>query len=245
MYPKNALDYSSNFLQMMFGTPCEPYDVDPVLARAIDLLLILHADHEQNCSTSTVRVVGSSRANLFASIAAGISALWGPLHGGANQQVIEMLDQIEADGGDVGKFVARAKDKKDNSRLMGFGHRVYKNYDPRAAILKRACTDVLEKLGVKSRQLEIAMELEATALSDEYFISHKLYPNVDFYSGIIYRALGIPVNMFTVMFTLGRLPGWIAHWLEMRSDPETRIVRPRQIYTGPTRRPYVPMELRA
>jgi citrate synthase len=245
MYPKNALDYSSNFLQMMFGTPCEPYDVDPVLARAIDLLLILHADHEQNCSTSTVRVVGSSRANLFASIAAGISALWGPLHGGANQQVIEMLDQIEADGGDVGKFVARAKDKKDNSRLMGFGHRVYKNYDPRAAILKRACTDVLEKLGVKSRQLEIAMELEATALSDEYFISHKLYPNVDFYSGIIYRALGIPVNMFTVMFTLGRLPGWIAHWLEMRSDPETRIVRPRQIYTGPTRRPYVPMESRA
>jgi citrate synthase len=244
MYPKNALDYSSNFLHMMFATPCEPYDVDPVLARAIDLLLILHADHEQNCSTSTVRVVGSSRANLFASIAAGISALWGPLHGGANQQVIEMLDQIEADGGDVAKFVARAKDKKDNSRLMGFGHRVYKNYDPRAAILKRACTDVLQKLGVQSRQLEIAMELETTALNDEYFISHKLYPNVDFYSGIIYRALGIPVNMFTVMFTLGRLPGWIAHWLEMRSDPETRIVRPRQIYTGATRRAYVPLESR-
>jgi citrate synthase len=244
MYPKNALDYSSNFLHMMFATPCESYEVDPVLARAIDLLLILHADHEQNCSTSTVRVVGSSRANLFASIAAGISALWGPLHGGANQQVIEMLDQIEADGGDVQKFVNRAKDKRDNSRLMGFGHRVYKNYDPRAAILKRACMDVLEKLGVKSRQLEIAMELEATALNDEYFISHKLYPNVDFYSGIIYRALGIPVNMFTVMFTLGRLPGWIAHWLEMRSDPETRIVRPRQIYTGPTRRAYVPMESR-
>jgi citrate synthase len=244
MYPKNELNYSSNFLHMMFATPCEPYDVDPVLARAIDLLLILHADHEQNCSTSTVRVVGSSRANLFASIAAGISALWGPLHGGANQQVIEMLDQIEADGGNVRKFVARAKDKKDNSRLMGFGHRVYKNYDPRAAILKQACTDVLEKLGVQSRQLEIAMELEATALNDEYFISHKLYPNVDFYSGIIYRALGIPVNMFTVMFTLGRLPGWIAHWLEMRSDPETRIVRPRQIYTGATRRAYVPLESR-
>ena len=245
MYPKNALDYTSNFLHMMFATPCESYDVDPVLARAVDLLLILHADHEQNCSTSTVRVVGSSRANLFASIAAGISALWGPLHGGANQQVIEMLDQIEADGGDVGKFVARAKDKKDTSRLMGFGHRVYKNYDPRAAILKRACMDVLEKLGVRSRQLEIAMELESVALNDEYFISHKLYPNVDFYSGIIYRALGIPVNMFTVMFTLGRLPGWIAHWIEMRRDRETRIVRPRQIYTGPTRRPYVPMESRA
>jgi citrate synthase len=245
MYPQNRLDYTSNFLHMMFATPCEPYEVDPVLARAVDLLLILHADHEQNCSTSTVRVVGSSRANLFASIAAGISALWGPLHGGANQQVIEMLDQIEADGGDVQQFVNRAKDKKDNSRLMGFGHRVYKNYDPRAAILKKACMDVLGKLGIRSRQLEIAVELEALALNDEYFISHKLYPNVDFYSGIIYRALGIPVNMFTVMFTLGRLPGWIAHWLEMRSDPETRIVRPRQIYTGPTRRAYVPMESRA
>ena len=245
MYPQNRLDYTSNFLHMMFATPCEPYEVDPVLARAVDLLLILHADHEQNCSTSTVRVVGSSRANLFASIAAGISALWGPLHGGANQQVIEMLDQIEADGGDVQKFVNRAKDKKDNSRLMGFGHRVYKNYDPRAAILKKACMDVLGTLGIRSRQLEIAVELEALALGDEYFISHKLYPNVDFYSGIIYRALGIPVNMFTVMFTLGRLPGWIAHWLEMRSDPETRIVRPRQIYTGPTRRAYVPMESRS
>ena len=242
IYPRNRLDYASNFLHMMFATPCEPYDVDPVLARAVDLLLILHADHEQNCSTSTVRVVGSSRANLFASISAGISALWGPLHGGANQEVIEMLDRIEADGGDVRKFVDRAKDKKDNSRLMGFGHRVYKNYDPRAAILKTACRDVLEKLGVQSRQLEIAMELEALALDDEYFIRHKLYPNVDFYSGIIYRALGIPVNMFTVMFTLGRLPGWIAHWLEMRGDRETRIVRPRQIYTGATQRPYVSIE---
>jgi citrate synthase len=245
IYPQNRLDYCANFLHMMFATPCEPYEADPVLARAIDLLLILHADHEQNCSTSTVRVVGSSRANLFASIAAGISALWGPLHGGANQEVIEMLDRIEAEGGDVQKFVDRAKSKKDNSRLMGFGHRVYKNYDPRAAILKTACRDVLAKLGVRSRQLEIAMTLEELALKDEYFISHKLYPNVDFYSGIIYRALGIPVNMFTVMFTLGRLPGWIAHWIEMRNDPDTRIVRPRQVYTGPTQRRYVPMESRA
>ncbi|MBP8273045.1 MAG: citrate synthase [Acidobacteria bacterium] len=244
MYPMNALDYSSNFLHMMFGTPCEDYVVNPVLARAVDLLLILHADHEQNCSTSTVRVVGSSRANLFASISAGISALWGPLHGGANQQVIEMLDAIEAEGGDVQKFVNRAKDKKDNSRLMGFGHRVYKNFDPRAVILKKACADVLNTLGIKSRQLDIAMQLEEIALKDDYFISHKLYPNVDFYSGIIYRALGIPVNMFTVMFTLGRMPGWIAQWLEMRKDPDTRIVRPRQIYTGATKRAYVPMQQR-
>jgi citrate synthase len=244
MYPRNALDYASNFLHMMFATPCEEYAANPVLARAIDLLLILHADHEQNCSTSTVRVVGSSRANLYASIAAGISALWGPLHGGANQQVIEMLDRIEAEGGDVRKFVDRAKDKKDNSRLMGFGHRVYKNYDPRALILKQACSQVLGTLGIQSRQLEIAMTLERIALEDDYFISHKLYPNVDFYSGIIYRALGIPVNMFTVMFTIGRLPGWIAQWLEMRSDPDTRIVRPRQIYTGATRRAYVPIAKR-
>jgi citrate synthase len=244
MYPMNRLDYCSNFLYMMFATPCEEYDVNPVLAKAVDLLLILHADHEQNCSTSTVRMVGSSRAGLFASIAAGIGALWGPLHGGANQQVIEMLERIEQDGGDVRRFVDRAKDKPDNSRLMGFGHRIYKNYDPRAAILKKACTDVLNALGRTSRQLEIAMTLEEIALEDEYFISHKLYPNVDFYSGIIYKALGIPVNMFTVMFTLGRLPGWIAQWLEMRSDPDTRIARPRQIYTGPTRRAYVPMEAR-
>jgi citrate synthase len=242
MYPRNALDYSTNFLHMMFATPCEEYAVEPVLAKAVDLLLILHADHEQNCSTSTVRVVGSSQANLFASIAAGINALWGPLHGGANQQVIEMLDRIEQDGGDVQKFVDRAKDKKDNSRLMGFGHRVYKNFDPRAVILKKACEDVLAKLGIRSRQLEIAMKLEEIALKDDYFISHKLYPNVDFYSGIIYRALGIPVNMFTVMFTLGRLPGWIAHWLEMRTDPDTRIVRPRQIYTGATKRAYTAIE---
>jgi citrate synthase len=245
MYPKNALDYSANFLWMMFGTPCEDYVVNPVLSRAVDLLLILHADHEQNCSTSTVRVVGSSRANLFASIAAGISALWGPLHGGANQQVIEMLTRIEAEGGDARAFVERAKSKKDNSRLMGFGHRVYKHFDPRAVILKQACQDVLATLGVRSRQLEIAMTLEEIALKDEYFISHKLYPNVDFYSGIIYKALGIPENMFTVMFTLGRLPGWIAQWLEMRRDPDTRIARPRQIYTGATKRPYVPIAERA
>jgi len=244
LYPKNSLDYSSNFLYMMFGTPCEEYAINPVLAKAVDLLLILHADHEQNCSTSTVRVVGSSRANLFASVSAGISALWGPLHGGANQQVIEMLDKIEEEGGDAQKFVNKAKDKKDNSRLMGFGHRVYKNFDPRAVILKKSCTDVLNTLGIKSRQLEIAMQLEEIALKDDYFISHKLYPNVDFYSGIIYRALGIPVNMFTVMFTLGRMPGWIAQWLEMRSDPDTRIVRPRQIYTGATKRAYVPLDAR-
>jgi len=244
MYPNNELDYASNFLTMMFATPAEEYNADPVLTRAVDLLLILHADHEQNCSTSTVRMVGSSRANLFASIAAGISALWGPLHGGANQQVIEMLDHIEAEGGDAQKFVDRAKDKKDNSRLMGFGHRVYKNYDPRATILKRSCTEVLGKLGVRSRQLEIAMKLEEIALKDDYFISHKLYPNVDFYSGIIYKALGVPVNMFTVLFAMGRMPGWIAQWLEMRRDPDFRISRPRQIYTGATKRAYVPMASR-
>jgi len=239
IYPMNKLDYSSNFLHMMFATPAGEFEVDPLLARALDLLLILHADHEQNCSTSTVRVVGSSQANLFASVSAGISALWGPLHGGANQQVIEMLERIEAEGGDVQKFVDRAKDKKDNSRLMGFGHRVYKNYDPRAAILKKSCSDVLARLGIRSRQLEIAMKLEDIALKDEYFISHKLYPNVDFYSGIIYKALGIPVNMFTVMFAIGRMPGWIAQWLEARKDPDNRIARPRQIYTGATRRAYL------
>ena len=244
VYPRNAYDYTSNFLRMMFATPAEEYAVDPLLARTLDLLLILHADHEQNCSTSTVRMVGSSQANLFASVSAGISALWGPLHGGANQQVIEMLERIEAEGGDVQQFVARAKDKKDNSRLMGFGHRVYKNYDPRAAVLKRACNEVLVKLGIKSRQLEIAIKLEEIALRDEYFISHKLYPNVDFYSGIIYKALGIPVNMFTVLFAMGRMPGWIAQWLEMRRDPATRIGRPRQIYTGAARRAYVGLDQR-
>jgi citrate synthase len=244
IYPRNSLDYASNFLNMMFATPCDEYEVDPLLTRALDLLLILHADHEQNCSTSTVRMVGSSQANLFASVSAGISALWGPLHGGANQQVIEMLERIEAEGGDAQKFVDRAKHKKDNSRLMGFGHRVYKNYDPRAAVLKRSCTDVLNRLGVRSRQLEIAMKLEEIALSDDYFVSHKLYPNVDFYSGIIYKALGVPVNMFTVLFAIGRMPGWIAQWLEMRADPANRIGRPRQVYVGATKRAYVPIDQR-
>jgi len=244
VYPRNDFDYSANFLHMMFATPAETYRVDPVLAKAIDQMFILHADHEQNCSTSTVRVVGSSRANVFASISAGIGALWGPLHGGANQQVIEMLERIDAEGGDVQRFVDRAKDKKDNSRLMGFGHRVYKNYDPRAALCKRTCNEVLNKLGMNNRLLEIAMKLEDIALHDEYFISHKLYPNVDFYSGIIFKALGIPIQAFTVMFTIGRLPGWIAHFLEMRKDPDTRIARPRQIYTGATQRSYVPLEAR-
>jgi len=244
IYPHNGLDYASNFLRMMFAVPCEEYAADPVLAKAVDLLLILHADHEQNCSTSTVRMVGSSRANLYASIAAGIGALWGPLHGGANQQVIEMLEQIAAEEGSAERFLTKAKDKNDTTRLMGFGHRVYKSYDPRAAILKRACNDVIERVGVSSRLLEIAMELESIALRDEYFVSRKLYPNVDFYSGVIYKALGIPVNMFTVMFTLGRLPGWIAQWLEARRDPDFRISRPRQVYVGATQRAYVPLSAR-
>ena len=244
MYPLNKLDYASNFLRMMFGTPCEEYEVDPVLARTLDMLLILHADHEQNCSTSTVRMVGSSRANLYASVSAGISALWGPLHGGANQEVIEMLERIEAEEGSAEKFLFRAKDKNETARLMGFGHRVYKNYDPRAAILKKHCDSVLARVGVSSRLLEIAMKLEEIALKDDYFVSRKLYPNVDFYSGVIYKALGIPVNMFTVMFTMGRMPGWIAQWLEMRQDPDFRISRPRQIYTGATKRDYVPIEQR-
>ena len=228
---------------MMFATPCDDYEVDPLIARALDLLLILHADHEQNCSTSTVRIVGSSKANLFASISAGIGALWGPLHGGANQQVIEMLERIEAEGGDR-RSSSNGEGQERHSRLMGFGHRVYKNYDPRAAILSKTCIDVLQRLGIKSRQLEIAMQLEEIALKDEYFISHKLYPNVDFYSGIIYKALGIPVNMFTVMFAIGRMPGWIAQWLESRSDPDNRIARPRQIYTGAIQRAYVPLDRR-
>jgi citrate synthase len=248
MYPRNELDYCSNFLQMMFGTPCEDYQVDPVVARALDLLLILHADHEQNCSTSTVRLVGSSKAPLFACIAAGITALWGPLHGGANQKVIEMLEEIAKEGGNVDKFVAKAKDKTSGARLMGFGHRVYKNYDPRASILKASCTEVIKKAGTRGetgRLLDIAMRLEEVALRDEYFISHKLYPNVDFYSGVIYKAIDIPVNMFTVMFAMGRLSGWIAQWLEMRRDPTFRIGRPRQVYTGPTLRPYVALNKRA
>jgi len=244
MYPKNNLDYASNFLYMTFGTPAEEYVADPVLARALDLLLILHADHEQNCSTSTVRMVGSSRANLFASISAGISALWGPLHGGANQEVIEMLERIAREEGSAEKFLAKAKDKNDTTRLMGFGHRVYKSYDPRAKILKKACDEVLGRVGMSSKLLEIGMKLEEIALKDDYFVSRKLYPNVDFYSGIIYKALGIPENMFTVMFTMGRMPGWIAQWLESRRDPDFKISRPRQVYVGATERDYTPIERR-
>lgn len=239
-YPKNSLDYCSNFLHMMFSLPVEDYHVDPVVSAALNKLLILHADHEQNCSTSTVRLVGSSKANIYSSISAGISALWGPLHGGANQEVIEMLEEIKADGGDVMKFVNKAKDKNSGFRLMGFGHRVYKNFDPRARIIKKAADDILGKLGVNDPVLEIAKGLEEAALHDDYFVSRKLYPNVDFYSGIIYRALGIPTNMFTVMFAIGRLPGWIAQWKEMRANKEP-IGRPRQIYTGATDRPFVPM----
>jgi len=243
VYPQNSLSYGANFLHMMFSVPSEPYMIDEDAVRTLNLLLILHADHEQNCSTSTVRLVGSSQANLFASIAAGICALWGPLHGGANQEVVEMLERIRADGGDVKKFVTQAKDKNSHVRLMGFGHRVYKNYDPRAKIIKAACDRTLARLGVKENLLNIALELEDAALSDSYFIERKLYPNVDFYSGIIYRALGIPTNMFTVMFALGRLPGWIAHWKEM-TEQASKIGRPRQIYTGPTETNYVPLEQR-
>src|SRR5581483_11360384 len=223
MYPKNQLDYASNFLWMMFGTPCEEYVVEPVLSRAVDLLLILHADHEQNCSTSTVRVVGSSRANLFASIAAGISALWGPLHGGANQEVTEMLEEIRRNGTSPKDFLTKVKDRQSGVRLMGFGHRVYKNFDPRAKILKRACDTVLNKLGISDPLLDIAKQIEEAALKDDYFVSRKLYPNVDFYSGIIYRAIGIPTSMFTVMFAIGRLPGWIAQWKEMTESANFKI----------------------
>ncbi len=235
IYPQNDLDYCTNFLRMMFATPCEEYQVDPLAAKALDLLLILHADHEQNCSTSTVRMVGSSQANLFASISSGISALWGPLHGGANQKVIEMLHWIANNDGNADRFVTRAKDKNDTTRLMGFGHRVYKSYDPRATILKKYCADILERVPSShpsNKLFEIARKLEEIALSDEYFVKRKLYPNVDFYSGVIYQAMGIPTNMFTVMFALGRLPGWIAQWLEMRRDPDFKIGRPRQIYVG-------------
>jgi citrate synthase len=242
-YPKNELDYVANFLRMMFKHPAGDYDVDPVVARALDQLLILHADHEQNCSTATVRIVGSSQASLFASVSAGINALWGPLHGGANQAVIEMLEGIKADGGDTQKWMDKAKDKDDPFRLMGFGHRVYKNFDPRAKILKKAADDVLHALGVDDPILDIAKGLEEVALKDDYFVERKLYPNVDFYSGIIYRALGIPVDMFTVMFALGRLPGWIAQWKEMRESNEP-IGRPRQIYTGDTLRDYTVLDAR-
>ena len=239
-YPDNSLDYCSRFIKMLFALPAEHYAVDPVVANALDKLLILHADHEQNCSTSTVRIVGSSKASIYSSISAGINALWGPLHGGANQEVILMLEAIRKDGGDVKKWVDKAKDKNSGFRLMGFGHRVYKNFDPRAKIIKKAADDVLGKLKFHDPVLDIAKELEETALKDQYFVDRKLYPNVDFYSRIIYRALNIPVDMFTVMFAMGRLPGWIAQWKEMRENKEP-IGRPRQIYTGATLRPYVPL----
>lgn len=242
VYPQNDLTYCANFLQMMFAVPCEPYEVDPDAVAALNLLLIVHADHEQNCSTSTVRMVGSSNANLFASVSAGICALWGPLHGGANEAVVLMLEKILADGGDVQKSVEMAKDKRSNFRLMGFGHRVYKNFDPRCTIIKNACDKLLSKMKIRDPLFNIAQELEQVALNDPYFIERKLYPNVDFYSGVIYRALGIPVGMFTVLFAIGRLPGWIAHWVEMHQNPQKRICRPRQVYVGPTNRPIVPLK---
>jgi len=244
VYPRNDLSYTGDLLHMMFSVPAESYEVSPVVERALDRLLILHADHEQNCSTSTVRMVGSSHASLFASVAAGIAALWGPLHGGANQEVVQMLEQIRADNGDYKKYVSLAKDKSSGFRLMGFGHRVYKNHDPRATVIKKAADDVLQELKVRDPLLDIARSLEEVALKDPFFIERKLYPNVDFYSGILYRAMGIPTNMFTVMFALGRLPGWIAHWLEMRQDKTARIYRPRQVYVGRTERPFVPLDQR-
>ncbi len=244
VYPKNELSYSANFLHMMFATPCEPYHVDPVVEKALDLLLILHADHEQNCSTSTVRLVGSSMVNLFACVSAGINALWGRSHGGANQQVIEMLQEIRDEGISAREFVERAKSRDNTARLMGFGHRVYRNFDPRMKIIKKACTEVLEKLGMKTKLLEIAMDLEEIALKDDYFVERKLYPNVDFYSGVIYNAIGTPANMFTAIFALGRLPGWIAQWIELHGDPDFKIGRPRQIYTGPAQTQYVALDKR-
>ncbi|HEV7205130.1 MAG TPA: citrate synthase [Jatrophihabitans sp.] len=244
LYPDNSLGFVENFLRMTFGFPAEPYEVDPAVARALDRLFILHADHEQNCSTSTVRLVGSSQANLFASVSAGINALFGPLHGGANQSVLEMLQKIKADGGDVSAFVQKVKNKEDGVKLMGFGHRVYKNYDPRAAIVKKSADEVLSAMGKRDDLLDIALELEGHALSDDYFVERKLYPNVDFYTGLIYRAMGFPTKMFTVLFAIGRLPGWIAQWHEMINDPSTRIGRPRQLYIGETQRAFVPLEKR-
>jgi citrate synthase len=237
IYPKNKFDYVSNFIHMIFGQRTEEIEIDPVVVTAMNTLLILHADHEQNCSASTVRMVGSSDCNLYASVSGGIDALWGPLHGGANQAVIEMLEKIKEDGGDTEKWINKAKDKNDPFRMMGFGHRVYKNFDPRAKIIKKACDDILEKLGINDPVLEIAKKLEEAALSDPYFVERKLYPNVDFYSGIIYRALGFPTDMFTVLFALGRLPGWIAQWKEMHENKEP-IGRPRQIYVGHTNRTF-------
>ena len=245
LYPDNSLGLMENFLRMTFGFPAEPYEVDPEFVKALDLLLILHADHEQNCSTSTVRLVGSAQANLFASISAGINALFGPLHGGANQAVLEMLTRIrDVEEGNIDAFVERVKKKEKGAKLMGFGHRVYKNYDPRAKIVKQSADEVLKKLGVTDPLLDIAKALEERALADDYFVERKLYPNVDFYTGVIYRAMGFPTKMFTVLFALGRLPGWISHWREMIRDPENRIGRPRQLYVGPTERDYVPMSER-
>ncbi|HEY7584848.1 MAG TPA: citrate synthase [Acidimicrobiia bacterium] len=240
VYPRNDFDYSANFLHMVFSIPAEPYIPDPVVAAALNVLLILHADHGQNCSATAVRLVGSGDANLFSSVSAGIHALSGPLHGGANQEVLEMLGEMAAAGGDVSRYIARAKDHDDPFRLMGFGHRIYKNFDPRARIIKQAASDVLAKLQIDDPLLDIAQELETTALADDYFIERKLYPNVDFYSGIIYRALGFPTDMFTVLFALGRLPGWMAQWKELREDPKTRIYRPQQVYSGETERAYQP-----
>jgi citrate synthase len=244
LYPNNSLDLIENFLTMMFAVPSEPYKVSPTVLHAMKVLLILHADHEQNCSTSTVRLAGSSEANLYASVAAGINALWGPLHGGANQAVIEMLEQIRADGGNVDKYVKRAKDPDDPFRLSGFGHRVYKNYDPRARIIKGLADQILVELDQDDQLMDLALRLEEVALNDDFFVERRLYPNVDFYSGLIYRAMGFPTNMFTVLFAMGRLPGWIAHWREMMSDPNTKIGRPRQIYVGPTKRDYVAVDQR-
>ena len=244
LYPDNQLDLIENFLTMTFAVPSEPYEATPTMVHALKQLLILHADHEQNCSTSTVRMVGSSDANLFASVAAGINALWGPLHGGANQAVLETLKNIQRDGGDVDKYVKMAKDPDSGFRLSGFGHRVYKNYDPRARIIKNITDQVLGELGKADELMDIALKLEDVALNDDYFIERKLYPNVDFYSGLIYRAMGFPTDMFTVLFAMGRLPGWIAHWKEMMESPKTKIGRPRQIYTGPTEHPYIPVEQR-
>jgi citrate synthase len=244
LYPDNSLGLVENFLRMTFGLPTEPYTPDPVIAKALDLLFVLHADHEQNCSTSTVRLVGSSEANLFASISAGINALFGPLHGGANAAVLEMLEQIRDTGGNVDEFVARVKNKEAGVRLMGFGHRVYKNYDPRAKIVKATADEILDKIGANDHLIDLAKQLEERALSDDYFISRKLYPNVDFYTGLIYRAMGFPTRMFTVLFALGRLPGWIAHYREMIKDPATKIGRPRQVYTGPAERDFVEIQKR-
>jgi len=243
-YPRTELRYTANLLHMMFSNPHRLYQPDEVVVRALDQLLLLHADHEQNCSTSTVRMVGSSQANLYASVAAGVCALWGPLHGGANVAVMDMLQELKDSGEKLETFITKVKDKDAHTRLMGFGHRVYKNFDPRARIIKEACHALLKKLGVKDPLLDLAMRLEEVALRDDYFVQRKLYPNVDYYSGIIMRALGIPTNMFTVMFAIGRLPGWIAHWREMMDDPNTKIARPRQIYTGPTLQHYTPIEQR-